>query len=153
MKDSIDRPLTYRFENKSDRDLARESSRSLSPFTDAREAVHACFSEGNVKVEVTLPPVALRQLVDILVNMARGEAITIMPVNRELTTQQAADILNVSRPFFVRLLDEDKIPFHKVGKHRRVKFKDLLEFKSENDRARDADMEELADEAQKMGLV
>lgn len=90
----------------------------------------------------------LKQVVDV---MAQGDAITIVPVGRELTTQQAADLLNVSRQYLVRLLDDRKIPFSRTGKHRRLKIEDVLAFRTERDRDRKAILDELAGMSQEFG--
>lgn len=91
----------------------------------------------------------LRQVVSVL---AQGEAVAIVPVQKELTTQQAADLLNVSRQYLVRLLDEGKIPFSRTGTHRRITFGDLMEFKRERDEQRRRGLAELSRLSQESGL-
>src|SRR6185295_3368508 len=76
--------------------------------------------------------------------MARGDSITVVPVGKEVTTQQAADLLNVSRQYLVRLLDEGRIPFRKTGKHRRLRVEDVLVFKERRDRDRRGGLRELS---------
>ena len=83
--------------------------------------------------------------------MARGDAITVVPVGKEVTTQQAADLLNVSRQYLVRLLDEGRIPFRKTGKHRRVRVEDVLAFKDQRDKDRRAGLRELSRLTQEFG--
>lgn len=90
----------------------------------------------------------LRRLLELL---ERGDAITMVPVGQELTTQQAANILNVSRQYLVRLLDEGRIPSGKVGTHRRVRIEDLLAFKRQRDRDRKASLDDLAQVSQDLG--
>lgn len=83
--------------------------------------------------------------------MARGDSITVVSVSKELTTQQAADLLNVSRQYLVRLLDEKRLPFTKTGKHRRLRIEDVLAFKENRDRNRSAGMRELSQLTQELG--
>ncbi|WP_375769612.1 helix-turn-helix domain-containing protein [Archangium gephyra] len=90
----------------------------------------------------------LRQVVTVL---ARGDAVTVVPVHKELTSQQAADLLNVSRQYLVRLLDEGALPYTKTGMHRRIRINDLLEYKKKRDAQRKAGLSELMQMSQDFG--
>ena len=103
-------------------------------------------------VEVVVPVEALHLLVRILTHMANGDAVTVMPVQAELTTQKAAEIIGVSRPFLVKLLDDGIIPHRKVGTHRRVRAADLVEYQRQDDVERRAVLDELTSEGQEIGL-
>ena len=103
-------------------------------------------------IKVDLPRKAIRIIIDVLVELAKGNAVTVVPVQAELTTQQAADILNVSRPYLVGLLDEGKIPHRMVGNRRKVPLPDLLECKRVDDAYRRDIARQLTEEAQRRGL-
>ncbi|MBI2074138.1 MAG: helix-turn-helix domain-containing protein [Gemmatimonadetes bacterium] len=107
---------------------------------------------GAAGASVTIPAPAFELLLEVLGPMANGNAVTIVPVHAELTTQQAADALNVSRPFLIQLLEPGAIPHRKVGTHRRVRFADLMEYKRQDETRRRAVMDELTSEAQQHGL-
>jgi excisionase family DNA binding protein len=111
--------------------------------------LHLRVDDGN---QVRLPRAACVLLRDMLTEMARGSAIALVPVQTELTTQQAADYLNVSRPYLIGLLEKRAIPFHKVGTHRRVKFADLAAYRKQSLARSGAAMDELVAQAQELRL-
>lgn len=134
--------------------LARESSRHLIRLlAEHHRTLRLTVQADNGAEEtVAIPVPAFRLLMDILTQMAQGNAVTLMPVHAELTSQQAADLLSVSRPFLIRLIEEGQIPFRKVGTHRRIRFNDLMDYKQKVDQDRLKVLEELAAEAQKHGM-
>lgn len=103
-------------------------------------------------ITIALPVDAFRVLLEVLGQMANGNAVTIVPVHAELTTQQAADLLNVSRPFLIALLEDGKIPFRRVGTHRRILAKDLQAYRERDREAREEALRALTEEAEALGL-
>jgi excisionase family DNA binding protein len=97
--------------------------------------------------EIPLPGPIYKVLVSALRFLERGEGVMILPSTQEMTTQSAAELLGVSRQYVVQLLEEGKIPFHKVGTHRRVSMKDVLEFRRKRDANRKRMLGEIAREA------
>lgn len=95
--------------------------------------------------EVTLTPGLSKLLMELLRHVGRGDAVTLVPVSQMLTTQQAADILNVSRPFLITLLEKGAIKYDTVGRHRRIKAEDLFRYKRERDGKRGEALSELAE--------
>jgi excisionase family DNA binding protein len=102
--------------------------------------------------EIELPESVFNVLSKLVHHMAHGRAVMVVPVNKELTTQEAADILNVSRPFLVKLLEQDEIPFTKIGTHRRIRFIDLMAYKKRRDTERRQGLSRLTQMSQEMGL-
>ena len=95
---------------------------------------------------VPIPPSIRMLLAEIARNMEVGKAVSVVAAHHELTTQRAANMLGVSRPFLVRMLEEGKVAFHMAGSHRRVYLSDLLEYKTKRDRARHEGIKRLARE-------
>lgn len=132
-------------------DLARDSATELSKLlANMPEADRARVQLDGI--ELILPRDALALLRDILTEMAQGNAVTLVPRHAELTTQEAANLLNVSRPHLVKLLEEGQIPFTRTGTHRRIRYEDLMAYKAERDRQSKEAMEELARQAQELDM-
>lgn len=108
--------------------------------------------EGDPEDVLVVPRAAVDLFAKILAHMAAGQMVNVIPVKAELTTQDAADLLNVSRPYLIRLLDEGKIPHHRVGNRRRVYFTDLMNYKRQDDAKRRAVVDELAKLSQELDL-
>jgi excisionase family DNA binding protein len=134
--------------------LAMQGQRALAACLATRmETQHIrILDDHNQPHEVELPTSALRLLVDILAEWADGNAVKVVPIHAELTTQEAADLLNVSRPHLVKLLEDGELAFHRAGKHRRVRFADLMRFKETRDQASEQAMAELARQAQELHM-
>jgi excisionase family DNA binding protein len=137
-----------------DAQLAQVSGRTLARILGRRKKSVSLRVQAKDAAEETLvlPVPALRLLCDLLAEMALGNAVTLIPVHSELTTQRAADLLNVSRPHLIALLEKGEIPYRKVGTHRRIRFKDLMSYKQRTERNRVEALEELSALDQKLGL-
>ena len=137
-----------------DAQLARESSRLLATRKLGRRTSIRIrlMDDGDEAEAVSVPASAVRLFLHLLSEMSQGNAVTLIPTHAELTTQQAADLLNVSRPYVVKLLDEGKIPSRSVGKYRRVRFDDLMAYKRKDDEARAKVLDQLTAEAQELGM-
>ncbi len=137
-----------------DATLAKKARQALASHQDPSMDLHVqIIQKRKTSERLLLPPSAVRLLFAILDEMSAGNVVTLIPVHAELTTQEAADMLNVSRPFLVNLLEEQKIPYRKVGTHRRILFADLMRYKHQIDADRRAVLDQLTHDAQaqKMG--
>lgn len=132
--------------------LARESSRQLATYNLGKRVRIQLLEDGGEPETVAVPSSALRLFLHLLAEMSQGNAVTLIPTHAELTTQQAADLLNVSRPYLVKLLDEGRIPYRAVGKYRRVRFDDLMVYKRKDDETRAKILDKLTAEAQELGM-
>lgn len=103
-------------------------------------------------LNIEVPVKIFRMLKEILTHMAEGKAFSLIPADSEISTQQAAEMLNVSRPHIVKLLETGKIPYHKVGKHRRIRLEDFLAYKKHMTKTRKRALQELADQAQELDM-
>lgn len=131
-----------------DKVLAEAASRELAT-RKSTERLTVRVDDGK---ELVLPQAATLLLAHLLTEMAQGNAVTMIPIHAELTTQEAADYLNVSRPFFIGLLEKNQLKYRMVGTHRRVKFSDLVAFKKQSEETQKAAMDELVAQAQELGL-
>jgi len=138
--------------SKQEADLARAAVQRLARFVHRGRALTVRVRDAGKERTIELPAGAVKLLQAILEDMASGRAVTIVPQDAELTSQQAADFLNVSRPFLVGLLKEKKIPFRSVGTHRRIRFEDVLRFKENIDAERRKVLDGLAAEAQELKM-
>jgi excisionase family DNA binding protein len=117
-----------------------------------RPSTSISILEDELGQKIVVPNVAINLLLEILTQMAQGNAVTLMPYHAELTTQEAADLLNVSRPFLVKLLESGALPHRMVGKHRRVLLQDVMKYKENIDRARNETLNELVAQAQELNM-
>lgn len=147
-------PVTHRT-SKKEQQIASKSVASLSHTA----AVISEQKPDTVKIKIretgdfiTVPKKAFDLLFTILNNMAAGKSFSIIPSDAEITTQQAADMLNVSRPHIVKLVEEGTIPYKMVGSHRRILIADLIEYDRKLKEQRDASLKILAEQTQELNL-
>lgn len=131
-----------------DSETARAALAALVRLVKGDLTLHA----SGVEEPLVLPEPAVRLLVDLLSALADGDAVTLVPIHAELTTQQAADLLGVSRPFVVKEIEEGRLPCRKVGTHRRVLLNDLLSYRKASDRMRNQALDDLASQGQDLDL-
>jgi excisionase family DNA binding protein len=150
----IDRQNKPPLPSEADIELSTEGSRILASVLNSHSATQKIRveSESGEEKSLLIPSVAYELLIDILSQMSQGNAVTLVPVHAELSTQQAANLLNVSRPYLIKLLDSGEIPHRKVGKHRRILAKDLYSYKADLDAKRSRSLDELTALSEELGL-
>ena len=110
-------------------------------------------SPGASPTTIELPAEVYRLLLDILGHLADGDAVTVAPIHAEVTTQQAAELLNVSRPYLIKLLDQDVLPFHRVGNRRKLALRDVLDYRRQLIDQHRTKVDEHLRESDQLGLV
>ena len=134
--------------------IARESSRMLSAFLQTRSESQRIdiFDDNGASHPVLVPVSALRLLINILSETGKGCAVCVTPIHADLTTQEAAGLLSISRPFLAQLLERGDIPFHTAGTHRRVRYKDVIAYKERRDAEGREALDALAEQAQALKI-
>ena len=133
--------------------LARETFRKLTAHRSRAHKVDLLLSTGAGRSEhAAVPKRALDLLAEILRQTAEGNAVAVLPVHQELTTQEAADLMNVSRPFIIALIEKEELPAHRVGSHRRIPLAAVLALKSKTDADRDKALDFLVAQSQELKL-
>jgi excisionase family DNA binding protein len=137
-----------------DAELAQRAARRIGEYLTTHPGADPVTINGELAGDdaLVVPREATVLLAQVLGYLASGEGVTIMPESAELTTQQAAEFLNVSRPYLIKLLETGKIPFRLVGTHRRVRFRDLREYKNRDDLERRRAADDLTGLSQELGL-
>lgn len=150
----LDRQRKIPIPTEADIKLSTESSRVLASITNSHSHTQKITveSESGKPESLLIPSVAYELLIDILSQISQGNAVTIVPVQAELSTQQAANLLNVSRPYLIKLLESKEIPYRKIGKHRRILAQDLYQYKADIDAKRSQSLDELTALSEELDL-
>jgi excisionase family DNA binding protein len=137
-----------------DADVADRAARRIRDYLEGHPEEDLIETLGEVGVDdaLVIPRPTAILFAQILDALARGQGVQIIPKDAELTTQQAADMLNVSRPYLISLLESDQIPYRKVGRHRRITFENLMNYKRHDDLKRRTAADDLADLTEELGL-
>ncbi len=130
--------------------LSTESSRILAGMAMSKEHTFEIKVDG--KKTIHIPSSVFKMLLNILTQMSAGNAVTVIPIHMEITTQEAANLLNVSRPYLIDLLEAKKIPYRKVGTRRKILFQDVMNYKKKDDEERLKVLEALTKEAQDLDM-
>ncbi|MBK6623078.1 MAG: helix-turn-helix domain-containing protein [Saprospirales bacterium] len=137
---------------KQEQETARKSYNALNAMLERLGSANPEIEIEETKEKIRIPLRVLKLLVKILEATSQGTPISIIPIATEMTTQAAAELLGCSRPHLVKLLEDGEIPFTKVGKHRRVKFEDVMKFKMAKRKEREALLIEIIKGDEELGL-
>ncbi len=148
---AVNLDLTTITPTESDVRLARASSQRLSLYVQKNQPLRITAGEG-LDGTVEIPAAAAALLLRVLNQLAQGHAVTVLPSDTELTTQKAADILGVSRPFVVKEIKENRLPARNVGTRRRITLGDVLAYKKRSDANRQRALDDLAKLDQELGI-
>lgn len=138
--------LTDRLPQDEEAESARRLLEFLEPLGRRPQSAAVSIEAAGVQARFDLPPALTRMLIFMLRKLSSGSAVTFVPVGGRLSTQQAADVLNVSRPFIVKLIDKGELPAVKVGRHRRLEASHVLAYKRRMEAAREAALARLAED-------
>ena len=123
---------------------AKQLLETLAAAKQGDTTLRAFPSDSTDGLTIDLHPTVSDALMGVLRLISQGDAVTLIPINKQLTTQQAADVLNVSRPYLIKLLDKNEIRYVKIGRHRRIEAKDIFEYKSKLSNLRASELDKLA---------
>ena len=138
--------------NESDSEITKLMSKRLSHLSKTKTISLNIIAEDKSQESIEIPQQVFQMLVEICSQVSDGKSVSLISNQSELTTQEAADFLNVSRPFLIKLLEQNAIPFRKVGKHRRVEMTDLLQYKKSIVENREKALEDLTTQAQELRM-
>ena len=150
--DSLDYNLRIKTPSKEERKLAYDAYDPLLATIEALKVNNPSVEIDETGEKVQIPLKALQLLADVLKVMSEGKPFTLMPVATEVTTQAAAEIIGCSRPHLVKLLEEGQIPFTKIGKHRRVKYTDVIAYKKRMKDNQADILKQMMNEDEELGL-
>lgn len=136
-------PLGGRLPSLDDRQVANQLRRILASQKEGEATLKVIEPETHKRVEITLTPAMSDIFLSLLRHIGKGSAVTLVPIQERLTTQQAADLLNVSRPHLIKLLDQNEMAHTFVGRHRRINAEEVFAYKARRDAKRSKAMEEL----------
>ena len=131
---------------------ARDALQQLTFASNGDESIQHFITDSRQEEPIEIPAAAIAVLIDVLKFMSKGHGLTLFPRQAEVTTMEAADILNVSRPYLIKLLDMGEMPHRLVGRHRRIRLKDVINYKQKLRQEREVILEQMIAEAQEMGL-